>query len=230
MSGARARREQPHAGPTVVGVTGGVASGKSTFVRILAGGGESVVLDGDRMGHEVLERPEIKHALAKEFGFEIIDDAGEVQRSVLGPLAFASPDSLAALNAIVHPPLLALVWQRLNLHEDESFDSLVILDAALLVEWDIGAWCDVVVAVLASPASQVERLVRDRGRTEEEARDIVARQLPNEARAAYADFVIENDGTPAELEARSRVLADRLWRDTRSRTHPSRSPQSPDSA
>ena len=132
-----------------------------------------------------------------------------VRRDVLGPRAFATPEALASLNAIVHPPLLVELDKILAAHALASAGAgrLVVLDAALLVEWDAGDRCDEVVAVIARPETQVARLVRDRGRGEDEARAIVARQFPAEARAAYADFVIENDERREEFVDRTRALA-----------------------
>jgi dephospho-CoA kinase len=203
----RPRRPAGDDGAYVVGVTGGVASGKTTFVDVLAAGGGARVIDADRLGHAILRRGDVARALAAAFGDDVLDGQGAVQRDVLGPRAFATPESLAQLNAIVHPPLIAELDRILAAYTRTSYAGLVILDAALLVEWDGGDRCDEVVAVIARPETQVARLVRDRGRTPEEARAIVERQLPAAARAAYADVVIENDGTREEFLARARAVA-----------------------
>jgi dephospho-CoA kinase len=155
----------------------------------------------------MLARPAVAQALGAEFGADVLDPEGRVRRDVLGPRAFASDGALARLNAIVHPPLLAEIEAILAACGRAAIRGLVVIDAALLVEWDAGRWCDLVVAVLSSPARQVERLVRERGRTPEQARDLVARQLPNEARAAYADVVLWNDGTLEEFRAAARAVA-----------------------
>lgn len=203
----RPRRPPGDDGAYVVGVTGGVASGKTTFVDELARGGSARVIDADRLGHAILRRTDVARALAAAFGDDVLDAAGAVRRDVLGPRAFATPGALAQLNAIVHPPLLVELDRILAAYERSAYRGLVILDAALLVEWDAGDRCNEVVAVIASPATQVARLVADRGRSEEEARAIVERQLPAATRAAYADVVIENDGTRAEFLAKARVVA-----------------------
>ena len=201
------RRPPGDDGTYVVGVTGGVASGKSTFVEILALGGASRVIDADRLGHAILRRGEVIRALAEAFGADVLDATGAVRRDVLGPRAFATPEALAQLNAIVHPPLVAELDLILAAYARTPFTGLVILDAALLVEWDGGDRCDEVVAVLAKPATQVERLVRDRSRSEEEAKAIVERQLPAAMRAAYADVGLENDGTREEFREKASVVA-----------------------
>ena len=199
------RRTPGDDGAYVVGVTGGVASGKTTFVDELARGGAARVIDADRLGHAILRRGDVARALADAFGDDVLDAQGAVRRDMLGPRAFATPDGLARLNAIVHPPLVAELDRILAAYARTPFTGLVILDAALLVEWDSGDRCDEVVAVMAPPATQVARLVRDRGRSEDEARAIVERQLPAAVRAAYADIVIENDGTRAEFVRRATV-------------------------
>jgi dephospho-CoA kinase len=200
------RRDAPRDGGYVVGVTGGIASGKSTFARILARAAPSVLVDADRLGHEVLVRPEIAQALARAFGDDVLDPAGRVLRPVLGPRAFASRERLAALDAIVAPPLTALVAKTIDdAARDES--RLVVLDAALLVEWDKGAWCDRVVAVTCDRDVRVARLVARTGLPRTEAARRVDLQLPDAARAAYADEVLVNEGTLAEFEREAEARA-----------------------
>ncbi len=205
-----ARRARPRDRLYVVGVTGGVASGKSTFVRILAARTPCIVLEADKLGHATLADPAVARALAREFGDDVLDAQGVVQRAVLGPRAFATPARLLALNAIVHPPLLALAQRELERHAASGFEGLCALDAALLVEWDAGAWCDRVVAVLTDPERQVEFLVQRAHLARADAERRVALQLPNAARARYADDVLANEGTLAAFEEACRALADAL--------------------
>ena len=200
----------------IVGVTGGIASGKSTLVELLAGAMPSVVVDADALGHGILQRPDVARALEAEFGSDVLDEEGNVQRSVLGPRAFASPERLAVLDEITRPPLLALVESVLSGCAERAFEGLVVLDAALLVEWDKGPWCDRVVAVIADPARRVERLVRRTGLPRPEAERRVAAQLPDAARGEYADDLIANDGTIEEFRAASGRLAGRIAADARS--------------
>jgi len=200
------RRAAPQDGLYVVGVTGGVASGKSTFVRHLAAAMPSVVVDADRLGHGVLDLPGIAPQLVGAFGADVLDGEGRVQRGVLGPRAFATPERLATLNRIVQGPLTEAVERELT-RLSREFRGLAILDAALLVEWDKGSWCDYVVAVVADPRVRVERLALRTGLVRAEAERRVDAQLPDRARAAYADAVLENAGTLEEFEAASRDCA-----------------------
>jgi len=203
------RRTAPSDGVYVVGVTGGIASGKSTFVRILAETMPSVVIDADRVGHDVLDRPEIVPLLTQAFGDDVVGDDGRVKRPVLGPRAFATPERLATLNRIVQDPLTAEV-ERTIARASQDFHGLAILDAALLVEWDKGSGCDRVVAVVADPRVRIDRLVTRTGLARAEAERRVLAQLPDGARAAYADETIENAGTLEEFEQASRACAQAL--------------------
>ena len=193
MSG---RRTNPSDGLYVVGVTGGIASGKSTFVTSLAATMPAIVIDADRAGHDVLERPEIARALAGAFGDDVLDAQGKVQRGVLGPRAFSTPERLATLNRIVQEPLTDAIERRMQEQAGQGFTGLLVLDAALLVEWDKGAWCDLVVAGTGLSRAEAERRI--------------AAQLPDGARAAYADLVIENQGTLEEFERACEAAAQAI--------------------
>ena len=204
------RREHPADGLWIVGVTGGIARGKSTLVPLLARALPSVVVDADRLGHAVLERPDVQRALAAEFGPDVIDEAGRVRRDVVGARAFSSPAKLSALDRITRPPLLERVEEAIRSVAAGGNACLLVLDAALLVEWDKGAWCDRVIAVVADPRSRARRLVLRTGMAEPLAEQRIATQLPDAARAAYADDTIVNDGTLAEFEVRASELAARI--------------------
>jgi dephospho-CoA kinase len=204
------RRKHPSDGLYVVGVTGGIASGKSTFAKSLAATMPAIVIDADLAGHDVLERPEIARALAGAFGDDVLDARGKVQRGVLGPRAFSTPERLATLNNIVQEPLTDAIDRRMQEHAVQGFTGLLVLDAALLVEWDKGAWCDLVVAVAADPRVRVERLVARTGLSRAEAERRIAAQLPDGARAAYADLVIENQGTFEEFERACQAAAQAI--------------------
>ena len=204
------RREHPADGLWIVGVTGGIASGKSTLVPLIARVLPSVVVDADRLGHAVLEGPDVQRALAAEFGPDVINETGRVRRDIIGARAFGSPAKLAALDRITRPPLLERVEEAIRSAAAGGFVGLLVLDAALLVEWDKGGWCDRVIAVVADPRARARRLVLRTGMAEPLAEQRIAAQLPDAARAAYADDTIVNDGTLADFETRAGELAARL--------------------
>ncbi len=205
-----ARRDHPADGLYIVGVTGGIASGKSTLVPLLLAAFPSVLVDADRLGHAVLEQPEVARALAAEFGADALDDRGRVIRGVVGARAFAGPARLEALDAITRPPLLALVESTIEAHAARGFVGLLVLDAALLVEWDKGAWCDRVVCVVADPAVRARRLGARTGLDPAAAAQRIAAQLPDAARAARADETITNEGSLDDFRARGAALAARV--------------------
>ena len=204
------RREHPADGLWIVGVTGGIASGKSTLVPLIARVLPSVVVDADRLGHAVLEGPDVQRALAAEFGPDVINETGRVRRDIIGARAFGSPAKLAALDRITRPPLLERVEEAIRSAAAGGFVGLLVLDAALLVEWDKGGWCDRVIAVVADPRARARRLVLRTGMAEPLAEQRIAAQLPDAARAAYADDTIVNEGTLADFETRAGELAARL--------------------
>ncbi|MER5751012.1 dephospho-CoA kinase [Streptomyces sp. NPDC002088] len=193
-----------------VGLTGGIGAGKSEVSRLLVERG-AVLIDADRIAREVVApgTPGLA-AVADAFGEEVLAEDGSLDRPRLGSIVFADPEKLAVLNSIVHP----LVGARSReLESAAAEDSVVIHDVPLLAENSLAPLYDVVVVVDASPETQLDRLVRLRGMTEEEARARMAAQATREKRLEIADVVIDNDVPLAELERRVReVWADLVRR------------------
>jgi len=120
------------------GLTGGVASGKSTVARVLEGLGARII-DADRVGHELLRRPHPAYQeVVRRFGSEILDPTGEIDRKRLGAVVFADPTKLRDLNAILHPPIIARVEELAAQHHARNPGAVVVVDAALLFEAGIG--------------------------------------------------------------------------------------------
>ncbi|MFC8534998.1 dephospho-CoA kinase [Streptomyces sp. NPDC057249] len=192
-----------------VGLTGGIGAGKSEVSRLLVGHG-AVLIDSDRIAREVVEpgTPGLA-AVAEEFGPSVLSPDGTLDRPALGAIVFADPDRLAALNAIVHP----LVRDRsAELEKAAAPDSVVVHDVPLLTEHGLAPLYDLVVVVDAAPETQLDRLVRLRGMTEEDARARMAAQATREQRRAVADLVVDNDGPVEELAARVREVWAELTR------------------
>ena len=179
-------------------VTGGIGSGKSTLMEFLKEKGAGIVL-ADEVGHENLHNPEMKAELVQAFGKEILDTNGEIIRSELAARAFATPENTARMDAITQPRLyegclrhVASVGQT---HE------VVVLEMAILDgRDDFYKHADIVVAVTTSPEVRVRRLMESRGFSEEDARNRLASQVPEENRLAIADVVFTNDGTLQEFQ------------------------------
>ncbi|MER7727250.1 dephospho-CoA kinase [Streptomyces sp. NPDC096323] len=192
-----------------VGLTGGIGAGKSEVSRMLAGYG-AVLIDADRIAREVVEpgTPGLD-AVVEEFGSDILTAEGTLDRPKLGSVVFADSERLAALNAIVHP----LVGARsAELERAAGPDSVVVHDVPLLTENGLAPLYDLVVVVDAAPETQLDRLVRLRGMTEQEARARMAAQATREQRRAVADLVIDNDGPLAALEPQVRSVWAELTR------------------
>ncbi|MEU3598029.1 dephospho-CoA kinase [Streptomyces sp. NPDC006798] len=192
-----------------VGLTGGIGAGKSAVARLLESYG-AVLIDSDRIAREVVEPgTDGLAAVVAEFGDDVLRPDGALDRPRLGSLVFADPERLAALNAIVHPLVRA---RSAELAATADPDAVVVHDVPLLTENGLAPLYDLVVVVDADPATQVERLVRDRGMTEAEARARMAAQATREQRRAIADLIIDNDGPLVELEPRVRAVWAELTR------------------
>jgi len=182
-----------------VGLTGGIASGKSTVSKILEELG-AVIIDGDVLAREVVARgtPGLDQVVA-EFGPELLTPEGDLDRPAMGRLVFADPDARKRLEAIVHP----LVFERIvELEAAAGPEDLVVHDIPLLAESGRADTFDAVIVVDADPALQVERMVRERGWTRADAEARMKAQASREERLTIATHVIENDGTLEELRAR----------------------------
>ncbi|MFE9856079.1 dephospho-CoA kinase [Streptomyces sp. NPDC005780] len=192
-----------------VGLTGGIGAGKSEVSRMLAGYG-AVLIDADRIAREVVEpgTPGLE-AVVGEFGTGILTPEGTLDRPKLGSIVFSDGERLAALNAIVHP----LVGARsAELERAAGPDSVVVHDVPLLTENSLAPLYDLVIVVDAAPETQLDRLVRLRGMTEQEARARMAAQAGREQRRAVADLVIDNDGPIEALEPQVREVWAELER------------------
>ncbi|MFJ8646762.1 dephospho-CoA kinase [Streptomyces sp. NPDC093546] len=186
-----------------VGLTGGIGAGKSEVSRLLVSYG-AVLIDSDKIAREVVEPGTAGLAAVVEaFGTEILTPEGTLDRPRLGSIVFADPDRLATLNAIVHPLVRA---RSAELEAAAAADAVVVHDVPLLTENGLAPLYDLVVVVDASPATQLDRLVRLRGMTDAEARARMATQATREQRLAIADLVIDNDGPLEALEPRVREV------------------------
>ena len=190
----------------VVGLTGGIGSGKSTVSALLAAKG-AVVVDADAVVHE-LQRPgtAVFEAMVDRFGNGIVAADGSLDRSAVADIVFNDPDALADLNGIVHPAVGAEIVRRMD--ELSTTDAVVVLDVPLMVESARGYPVAGLIVVDVDPDVAVRRLVEKRGMREDDARARIARQASREERRARADVIIENSGSLDDLAAQ----VDRAWR------------------
>ena len=209
MEGAGSIRNDEPAPPVpVVGLTGGIAAGKSTVSARLGARGAHVI-DADRVGHRVLMRGGAAYAgVVAAFGGEILDESGEIVRPCLGRLVFGDPARLAELNRLTHPPMSDRMRREIEaVGAAPSPPPFIVLDAAVLFEAGWDALCDEVWTVSASPERALERLVARNRLSPDAARARIEAQLANAEREARADRVICNDGTLAALAAAVDSLA-----------------------
>ena len=182
-----------------MGLTGGIASGKSAVSSILRDLG-AVIIDADALAREVVAKgtPGLD-AVVAEFGADLLGPDGELDRPKMGALVFADEDARRRLEAIVHP----LVFERIvALEEGAPEDAVVVHDIPLLAESGRADTFDAVIVVDAPQDVQIERMVRDRGWSEAEARARIAAQADPDERRAIATHLIDNTGTLADLRGR----------------------------
>jgi dephospho-CoA kinase len=210
----RRPRRAPQPGVFVLGLVGPAGAGKSTIARALAAQGARVV-DADRLGHEVTDHdPEVRAALIADYGPSVYTATGALDRAQVAARVFAEPEALARLNALVHPRILTRFRDAIADASRPGGPAVLVIDAALLLDWGFESECDAVLAVLAPEAQQLARLTATRGWSEAEARRRLAAARAPESFAALADAVVMNDGDEASAIADAqRRLAH--WREGR---------------
>lgn len=185
-----------------VGLTGGIGSGKSEVVRLLAGYGAEVI-DADLLAREVVAPGTRGLAeVVAEFGKKVLTEDGTLDRERLGGIVFADPAARQALNAIVHPLVRERAAQLQERAARRDPDAVIVQDVPLLVENELFDLYDVVLVVDAAEEAQLDRLVRLRGMPEADARARMAAQAGRAERLAHADQVVDNSGSLEDLEQR----------------------------
>ena len=197
---------------TIVGVTGGIASGKSTVSRLLAEKG-AFTINLDEIGHELLKRGSpVMDELLEAFGPDILDASGDVSRKKLGAIVFADNVAREQLNAIMHPPIVQRSQSEAHRLVADDADCVVVIDIPLLIEGGRHHLVDVIVVVTTSPENQLQRLLKrsieeSRPLSAEEAQARISAQIPLSEKEKLAHFVIDNSGTAEELSHQ----VDQLW-------------------
>jgi dephospho-CoA kinase len=196
----------------LVGLTGNIASGKSTVAQLFARWGATLI-DADALARQAVEvGMPAYHAIVERWGQGVTAPDGPIDRRELRQRVFSDSEQLEALNAIVHPEVQRL---RDELVDDarRRGDRIVVCDIPLLFERRLADQFDRIVLVDAPRPVRMERLVRDRGIEATEAMKMIASQMPAELKRARTDYLIDNTGTPEELETRAREVWGALERD-----------------
>ena len=192
-----------------IGLTGGIATGKSTVARLLTERG-AILIDLDVVAREVVEpgRPALS-AIAERFGQAVIREDGSLDRKKLGAVVFSDPQERKALEAITHPAIRTVMKERMALHESESPDKLVVVDVPLLYESGLEGYFERVMVVYVPRREQLRRLMARDGLSEEDAGKRLAAQMDIEEKRRRADIVVDNGGSLDATAAR----IDRFWRE-----------------
>ncbi len=200
----------------LVGLTGNIASGKSTVAILLAARGATII-DADVLARRVVEEgtPAYRE-IVERWGRDVLSPDGFLDRGALRRRVFRDQDELEELNRIVHPEV-AKLRDQLVAEARERGDRVVVCDIPLLFERHLTGDFDRIVLVDAPRPMRLERLVRTRGLDETEAMDMIAAQMPAELKRARADFILDNVGTVSELEERVHHLWSALEREAQSR-------------
>ncbi len=189
----------------IIGLTGGIGSGKSTVAWFLAELG-AVVIDADKIGHDLLRNPEIRQELADAFGKHILDSGGYIDRIKLGQVVFDNSRALEQLNQIIHPRIRAVIQGLLDDYRQHGV-AVVVLEVPLLVETGSVSMADEVWVTVASEPAVLQRIKERSGLSEAESLARIHSQASAEERAEKADVIIDNDVSLDEL----RGEVERLW-------------------
>lgn len=193
-----------------VGLTGGLASGKSLVGRALADLG-CLLIQADELGRQV-EEPggEAYEGIVKEFGKEILTPQGAIDRRRLAALVFHEPERLKRLNALVHPPVKARERQLQEDFARRHPDGIAVTEAAILVETGTYRGYDKLIVAVCRPEQQIERAMSRDGLTRKEVMDRVRRQMPLEEKRKHADYVIDTSGSKEDTLAQTRAVYNSL--------------------
>jgi len=192
-----------------VGLTGGIASGKSTVSGIFASLGAKII-DADEVAREVLLPGQPAWTrLRQAFGQEFFHPDGTVKRKQLRELVFADPEKRKLLNAIVHPEVMKEINRRSESWSSSEQAGVLLVDVPLLLEVGVANRFDKIIVVYASESAQIKRLMQRDGIAEEEAKQTLKVQMPLSKKVEQADYVIDNSGTTEEAQAQ----VQRVWQE-----------------
>jgi dephospho-CoA kinase len=195
-----------------VGLTGGLACGKSFVAEILRSYG-CLLIQADELGHAVLAPGgEAYDDVVREFGFEILGEGGRIDRRALAAKVFGAPERLAALNRLVHPPVFRKEDELIAEFAAREPHGIAVVEAAILIETGSNRNYDRIVLVTCREEQQVERAMRRDGASESDIRARLSRQMPLAEKRKYADFVIDTSGEKQETVRQTCAVFQELRR------------------
>lgn len=192
----------------LIGITGGIATGKSAVLRLLQARG-AITFSADEAARAILNRDgPVLQEIVQAFGAEVLAPDGTLDRGRLGKRIFADPEARNTLNRLTHPRIRRLLWDQICSVRDDFPPSVVLaVEIPLLFENGLAHWFERIVVVTASETVQIARMRARNGWDEAEARRRLAAQWPLQAKVAQADIVLSNDGSKEDLER----AVDALW-------------------
>jgi dephospho-CoA kinase len=189
----------------VVGLTGGIACGKTTVAGIFQSLGADII-DADSLGHQLLKDDlSVKSKIVTTFGRCILDDEGEIDRSKLGRIVFDNPDHLHMLNELVHPPLIERAKAEIEQKLSSAEHRVIVVEIVLLIECNLMHMVDLVVLVYADEETQIQRLMQ-RGLSRRDAQNRIQSQMPFHEKERFADFIIYNNDSLCDTKRQARQV------------------------
>lgn len=204
----------------LVGLTGGIACGKSHANRVFGELG-AYVIDADALAHELIHREfEAYHEILAAFGPEVLDSSGEIDRKKLGVIVFSDPQARKRLNAILHPRIIEEENRRSTELQSQFGSCIIIVDAALMIEGGYHSRFDKLVVVHCKPELQLHRLMTRDGLAFEDAQARIESQMPIAEKLKLADYILETSGTYRQTRAQIINIHGLLVRDLRTKNTP----------
>ncbi len=194
ICGGAMRRKKP-----LVGVTGIIGSGKSTVSRMFAELG-AAVFDADQVAREVTGERDVLEEIARNFGADLIDARGQLNRQALADRVFTDPARLRVLNAIVHPRVRERMWQFVKKKQADPNVVMILIDAPLIYETDLHKHLDFVIVVAADEETCIRRTMKRSNLNQKKIVERIRNQIPLSEKIKRADFVIDNNGDLAALK------------------------------
>jgi dephospho-CoA kinase len=204
----------------IVGLTGGVASGKTAVSEVLEEEG-AYIIDADQIARELVQPHEPAwNELVRTFGKEILQGNGSIDRKKLSEMVFVNPDQRKLLNQILHPLITEEIERRIREIAQKDPGAIAVIDAPLLIEVGYHRKMERLIVVISTQTEQIERLKERDGINSEEALRILSSQMSLEEKAKFADFVIRNEGSVAETRKTTKEVFQEIKKIERDKRHP----------
>ena len=191
----------------IIGLTGGIASGKSTVSKYLAEKGFNIY-DADKIAKDISEKKSVQEEIILTFGNKILDENRNIDRKKLKEIVFENKDKLEKLNGIIHPKVIDFYKEL----KEKNTDEVIIFDVPLLFESGIDKFCDKILVIISDYKIQLNRIVERDKIDRELAEKIIKSQLSNEERIKKADVVIENNSSLEDLFEKVERFCETIWR------------------